>query len=131
MCVVKLVPSRRTDYGIRVLRYLAEWPDGRAKADDIAAAMEIPRGFLPDQVERKNLMWEGDCLVGETTPDQSGPNRPFPEAAGFRHEIPNLYLCGPSGYPGGGVHAGPGYNAYKVIAEDLGLPSPVVKERGY
>jgi Rrf2 family protein len=51
MCVVKLVPTRRTDYGIRALLYLAERPDGRAKADDIAAAMEIPRGFLPQVLQ--------------------------------------------------------------------------------
>jgi hypothetical protein len=29
------------------------------------------------------------------------------------------------------MHAACGYNAYKAIAEDLGLPSPVVATRGY
>lgn len=88
------------------------------------------RLYTPDQMERKNLMWEGDCLLGDMAPDQMGLNRPFPEAADYRLELPGLYMCGPSGYPGGGVHTGPGYNAYKVIAEDLDLPSPVT-ERGY
>ncbi len=86
--------------------------------------------YTPDKMERKNLMWEGDCLLGDMAPDQMGTNRPFPEAADYRLEPAGLYMCGPSGYPGGGVHAGPGYNAYKVIAEDLDLPSPVT-ERGY
>ncbi|MCC7076905.1 MAG: NAD(P)/FAD-dependent oxidoreductase [Acidimicrobiia bacterium] len=95
---------------------------------DNVIAMKL---YTPDQMERKNLMWEGDCLLGDMAPDQMGPNRPFPEAADFRLELPGLYMCGPSGYPGGGVHAGPGYNAYKVIAEDLDLPSPVKAERGY
>jgi phytoene dehydrogenase-like protein len=46
-------------------------------------------------------------------------------------EVDALYLCGPSAHPGGGMHGACGYNAFKVIAEDLGLTSPVVNERGY
>lgn len=56
---MKLVPTRRTDYGIRALLYLAEQPGGRAKADEIAAAMEIPRGFLPQvlqELQRSRLV---------------------------------------------------------------------------
>jgi phytoene dehydrogenase-like protein len=87
--------------------------------------------YTPDQMERKNLMREGDFSSGEFAPDQMGPNRPFPEASNYRTEIDGLYLCGPSAYPGGGAHAACGYNAYKAIAEDLGLPSPVVADRGY
>jgi phytoene dehydrogenase-like protein len=110
--------------------FLARWGEfaPNMKHDNVLAM----RLYTPDQMERKNLMWEGDCLVGEIAPDQSGINRPFPgTGGGFRLEIEGLYLCGPSAYPGGGITAGPGYNAFKVIAEDLGLPSPVVEERGY
>ena len=60
-----------------------------------------------------------------------GANRPFPEASNYRTEVDGLYLCGPSAYPGGGMHAACGYNAFKAIAEDLSLPSPLVAERGY
>jgi phytoene dehydrogenase-like protein len=87
--------------------------------------------YTPDQMERKNLMREGDFSNGEFSADQIGANRPFPEASNYRTEIDALYLCGPSAYPGGGVHAACGYNAYKAIAEDLGLPSPSVAARGY
>ena len=87
--------------------------------------------YTPDQMERKNLMREGDFSNGEFSADQIGANRPFPEASNYRTEIDALYLCGPSAYPGGGVHAACGYNAYKAIAEDLGLPSPALAERGY
>jgi hypothetical protein len=51
---------------------------------------------------------EGDFNNGGMDPDQLGPNRPF-------------RLCGPFMHPAGGVHCGPGYNAFKVIAEDFGL----------
>ncbi|MHB8293902.1 MAG: RrF2 family transcriptional regulator [Acidimicrobiales bacterium] len=42
---MKLVPTRRTDYGIRALIYLAE-QEGSAKAADIASGMDMPVGFL-------------------------------------------------------------------------------------
>ena len=87
--------------------------------------------YTPDQMERKNLMREGDFSNGEFSPDQMDANRPFPEASNYRTEVDGLYLCGPSAHPGGGMHAACGYNAYKAIAEDLGLPSPVVATRGY
>jgi len=43
---MKLVPTRRTDYGIRALIFLARDPGAHAKASAIGAAMEIPTGFL-------------------------------------------------------------------------------------
>ncbi len=39
----------------------------------------------------------------------------------YRTEIAQLYLCGASTYPGGGVHGACGYNAFAAIAEDLRL----------
>jgi phytoene dehydrogenase-like protein len=87
--------------------------------------------YTPDQMEQKNLMREGDFSNGEFAPDQMGANRPFPEASSYRTEVDGLYLCGPSAYPGGGMHAACGYNAFKAIAEDFSLPSPLVAERGY
>jgi len=48
---VKLVPTRRTDYAIRALLFLANDPSERSKADDIAEAMNIPRGFLPQVLQ--------------------------------------------------------------------------------
>jgi len=43
---MKLQPTRRTDYGIRALIYLANHPGSHAKAADIGGAMDIPTGFL-------------------------------------------------------------------------------------
>ncbi|MCZ7630963.1 MAG: NAD(P)/FAD-dependent oxidoreductase [Microthrixaceae bacterium] len=87
--------------------------------------------YTPDQMERKVMMREGDFSHGEFVPDQQGVNRPFPEASNYLTEIDGLYLCGPSTFPGGGVHAACGYNAYKKIAADLDLPSPVDNQRSY
>jgi phytoene dehydrogenase-like protein len=109
--------------------FLARW---RAAAPNMTDANVLAhRLYTPDQMERKMMMMEGDFSNGEFSPDQMGGNRPFPEASNYRTEIDGLYLCGPSAYPGGGVHAACGYNAFKAIAEDLELPSPVVASRGY
>ncbi len=43
---MKLVPTRRTDYGIRALLYLAMSESERVKAAEIAENMDIPVGFL-------------------------------------------------------------------------------------
>lgn len=43
---MKFVPTRRADYAIRALMYLAQSNGGRAKASEIAEAMDIPKGFL-------------------------------------------------------------------------------------
>jgi Rrf2 family protein len=43
---MKLVTTRRTDYGIRALIFLARAAEGHAKAGEIGAAMDIPTGFL-------------------------------------------------------------------------------------
>ncbi|MCZ7526313.1 MAG: NAD(P)/FAD-dependent oxidoreductase [Acidimicrobiia bacterium] len=110
-------------------RFLARWRDYAPNmTPDNVIAHKL---YTPDQMERKNYMWEGDFSNGEMSPDQMGANRPFPEASSYRLGIDGLYLCGPSAYPGGGIHAACGYNAYKVIAADLDLSSPVVPERGY
>ncbi len=110
-------------------RLLANW---RLVAPNMTADNVIAhRLYTPDQMEQKNLMREGDFSNGEFSFDQLGVNRPFPEASSYRTEIDGLYLCGPSAYPGGGVHAACGYNAFKAIAHDLGLGSPVRAERGY
>ncbi|MEI8239191.1 MAG: NAD(P)/FAD-dependent oxidoreductase [Actinomycetota bacterium] len=110
-------------------RFLSKWREvaPNMTSDNVLAH----RLYTPDQMERKNMMREGDFSNGEFAPDQLGANRPFPEASNFKTEIEGLYLCGPSAYPGGGAHAACGYNAYKVIAGDHGLPSPVNSERGY
>jgi phytoene dehydrogenase-like protein len=84
-----------------------------------------------DQQEEMRLM-EGDFCNGAVRPDQLTHNRPFPEAAHYRTEIENLYLCGPYTHPGGGASAACGYNAFKIIAEDFGLEKAWEKHpRGY
>lgn len=43
---MKIVPTRRTDYGLRAMIHLARRPDDLSKAADVAADMDIPQTFL-------------------------------------------------------------------------------------
>jgi len=74
----------------------------------------------PLDQERGMRMREGDFGHGAMSIDQLGPLRPFAGAGRYATEIPGLYLCGSCCAPGGGVTAGPGYNAFKVLCEDFG-----------
>ncbi len=116
----------REDFNERFIDVWADFAPNMTRDNIIAHKL-----YTPDQMERKNLMREGDFSHGEFVPDQQGANRPFPEASNYLTEIDSLYLCGSSTYPGGGVHAACGYNAYKKIAEDFGLPSPIAPGRSY
>ena len=65
-------------------------------------------------------MRQGDLLVGAFTNGQFGYDRPFRGAGTYRTHIPRLYLCGSSSHPGGNVTGLPGYNAARVILQDVG-----------
>jgi phytoene dehydrogenase-like protein len=74
--------------------------------------------YVPFDIVSKIGMPEGDFSHGRFGGRASLGT---PRANIYRTEIEGLYLCGPSA-GGGGISAAPGYNAFKVIAEDLNLP---------
>ena len=67
-------------------------------------------------------MKRGSIKHGAYTSLQLGYNRPAPECSAYRTPIDGLYVAGSSVHPGGMVIMGPGYNAARAVAEDLGLP---------
>jgi phytoene dehydrogenase-like protein len=117
----------RATYNDRFIERLSRWAPNMTRDNIIADYFYTPL----DQQDEMRLM-EGDFCNGAVRPDQMGHNRPFPEAAHYRTEIENLYLCGPYTHPGGGASAACGYNAFKIIAEDFGLEKTWEKHpRGY
>lgn len=64
---MKIVPTRRTDYGIRALIYLASHQDERSKAAAIAEAMDIPAKFLHQVLQE---LQRGQLVVSR--PGRSG-----------------------------------------------------------
>lgn len=66
-------------------------------------------------------MARGDPGVGWLGVEQRGINRPFPGIPPYLTGIAGLYLCGACTHPGGNITGLSGYNAARVIAEDLHL----------
>lgn len=78
--------------------------------------------FTPVDVERKLInMRFGDHCVGRALHNQMLDHRPLPELKPYRTPIERLYLCGSSTHPFGNITGAPGYNAARVICEDLEL----------
>lgn len=75
----------------------------------------------PLDVERWNPNYvEGDIMSTGSDLYQYMGNRPIPELGNYHTPIENLFLCGPSSHPGGGVCAG-GRAAAQVILEEFGI----------
>jgi phytoene dehydrogenase-like protein len=106
----------RATYNDRIIRHFTRWAPNMTRANVIADFFETPLDLEDD----KGIP-EGDFCLGAMRPDQIAHNRPFPEAAMYRAEIGNMYLCSSGQHPLGGISCGVGYNAYKVISEDFNL----------
>jgi beta-carotene ketolase (CrtO type) len=64
---------------------------------------------------------EGSLLNGAAPIEQFFAFRPFPGYSQYRTNIENMYMCGSCTHPGPGVSTAPGYNAARVIIQDLGM----------
>jgi phytoene dehydrogenase-like protein len=77
----------------------------------------------PRELEAEVGLTEGNIFQGELTFDQMFFNRPVPGYANYRSPIKDLWICGSSTHPGGGVMGAPGRNAAAEILRDMKLPA--------
>jgi phytoene dehydrogenase-like protein len=102
-------------------RVLARWREfaPNLTADNVLTATAL----TPLDTERRfpNLR-AGDLGVGWAGEGQLRDARPFEGTGRYGLPIPGLYLCGGATHPGGNITGLPGYNAARVIAEDVGAP---------
>lgn len=78
--------------------------------------------YTPVHIEMKiPQMKRGSFKHGAYIMTQMGYSRPNVQCSSYKTPIENLYVCGASTFPGGMITFGGGYNAAKVVAEDLGL----------
>ncbi|HJZ12903.1 MAG TPA: NAD(P)/FAD-dependent oxidoreductase, partial [Acidobacteriota bacterium] len=75
--------------------------------------------ITPLDLETQFAMTEGHIHHGEMSLDQILFMRPIAGYARYRAPIPNLYMCGASAHPGGGVTGLPGSLAAKEILSDF------------
>lgn len=80
------------------------------------------RVYTPvDRYETDSDMIEGGYSQGAMIFSQMGRFRGYPDFAGYRTPVENLYICSSSAPGGSGIARGSGYCCYKAIAEDFGL----------
>ena len=92
---------------------------------DLIVHMEVR---TPHELEQEIGLTEGNIFQGELTLDQLFFNRPFPGYGQYRMPVKNLYMCGSSTHPGGGVSATCGANAAREILKDLRRPNSVPED---
>jgi phytoene dehydrogenase-like protein len=113
-----------------------EWSDADRDAFGRACVAQIERfspGFsnrilhmevrTPRELEAEVGLTEGNIFQGELTFDQLLFNRPVPGYAQYRSPIRDLWMCGSSTHPGGGVMGAPGRNAAAEILRDARIGS--------
>src|SRR3954470_19324705 len=89
--------DQREAFGDAVINRIAEFaPNIR----DIVIGRQV---LTPLDIERTTGLTEGNIFQGELSLEQLFFNRPVPGYAKFRTPIRDLWLCGSSTHPGGGI----------------------------
>ena len=118
-------PEKRDLFGKSVVDKIERYSPG---FKDLIVHMEVR---TPHELEKEIGLTEGNIFQGELTIDQLLFNRPFPGYAQYRMPVKNLYMCGSSTHPGGGVSATCGANAAREILMDLKRPNTVPEDDFY
>jgi phytoene dehydrogenase-like protein len=108
----------RTSFGDTVIDTLAEY------APNIRNIVLHRQVLTPLDLEREFGLSEGNIFHGELALDQLFFMRPVPGWAQYRTPIRNLWMCGSSTHPGGGIMGAPGRNAAREI---LGIRPPLFR----
>jgi len=94
--------ARRDAFGDTVVETLATF------APNLPDRILHRQVFTPLDIERTFGMSEGNIFQGELSLEQLFWTRPVPGWARFRTPVRNLWLCGSSVHPGGGIMGAPG-----------------------
>lgn len=115
-------PAERERFGQAVVGKIERYSPGFR---DLIVHMEVR---TPHEIEQEIGLTQGNIFQGELTIDQLFFNRPFPGYGQYRMPVKNLYMCGSSTHPGGGVSAACGANAAREILRDLRRPNTVPED---
>ena len=118
-------PQKRDQFGQTVIDKIERYSPG---FKDLIVHMEVR---TPHEIEQEIGLTEGNIFQGELTIDQLLFNRPVPGYAQYRMPLKNMYMCGSSTHPGGGVSSACGANAAREILRDLKRPNTVPKDDFY
>jgi len=116
--------DKRDAFGATVINQVAEYSPN---FKDLILHAEVR---TPRELEAEVGLTQGNIFQGELTLDQLMFNRPFPGYAQYRGPVKNMYICGSSSHPGGGVMGAPGANAAREILFDLGRKNTTPEDFG-
>jgi len=117
--------EKRDQFGESVIKKIERYSPGFR---DLIVHMEVR---TPHDIENEIGLTEGNIFQGELTIDQLFFNRPFPGYGQYRMPVKNLYMCGSSTHPGGGVSSVCGANAAREILIDLRRTNTVPEDDFY
>jgi phytoene dehydrogenase-like protein len=117
--------EKRDQFGETVINKIERYSPG---FKDLIVHKEVRTPF---EIENEVGLTEGNIFQGELTIDQLLFNRPFPGYAQYRMPIKNMYMCGSSTHPGGGVSSACGANAAREILKDLRARNSVPEDDCY
>ena len=104
----------KEEYADRILDVWKEYVPNLTKDNILARYV-----YSPLDIERNMpSMYKSSMHHGDICQEQMGYLRPIPGYSQYRMPIKNLYLCGSSAHPAGGITGAPGYNCAGIIAED-------------
>ena len=115
----------RDAFGQTVIDKIARYSPG---FKDLIVHVDV---HTPHDMQQEIGLTEGNIFQGELTIDQLLFNRPFPGYAQYRMPVRNLYMCGSSTHPGGGVSSVCGANAAREILMDLRRTNTVPEDDFY
>jgi phytoene dehydrogenase-like protein len=118
-------PQDRDAFGQAVIDKIARYSPG---FKDLIEHVDV---HSPYDMQQEIGLTDGNIFQGELTIDQLLFNRPFPGYAQYRMPLKNLYMCGSSTHPGGGVSAVCGANAAREILSDLRRKNSVPEDDFY
>ncbi len=85
-------------------RSATPWSTGSPNSPLVIRDIIVGRQVMtPLDIERTTGLTEGNIFAGELSLEQLFFNRPVPGYARFRTPIRDLWLCGSSTHPGGGI----------------------------
>ena len=109
--------DEREAFGDTVVNTIAEY------APNIRNIILHRQVVTPLDLEREWSLTEGNIFQGELSLEQLFFNRPVAGWARFRTPVRNLWLCGSSAHPGGGIMGAPGRIAALQVLRDTAAVS--------
>jgi phytoene dehydrogenase-like protein len=102
----------KEEFADKIIEVFARYAPNMTRKNVVARYVYTGREYVAQFPQMRG----GDIFMGAFNAEQVMYNH-----FGYRTPVPNLYLAGSSGHPGGAISGGAGYITAGIIARDLGV----------